>query len=69
MIPGHGNVVKKADLAKWVETLAAIRGRVKTACAGGADAAADRLDLKDLGMQSIGMLGRGMAGMCKELAQ
>jgi glyoxylase-like metal-dependent hydrolase (beta-lactamase superfamily II) len=69
VIPGHGALAKKADLEKWVTTLAAIRDKVKTACAGGADTAADRLDLKDLGMNSIGMLGRGMAGMCKELAQ
>jgi glyoxylase-like metal-dependent hydrolase (beta-lactamase superfamily II) len=69
VIPGHGPVAKKADLAKWVQTLATIRGRVKTACAGGADDAATRVDLKDLGMPTIGMLGRGMAGMCKELAQ
>jgi glyoxylase-like metal-dependent hydrolase (beta-lactamase superfamily II) len=69
VIPGHGPVVKKADLAKWVDTLAAIRTRVKTACAGGASDAAKRLDLKDLGMPTIGMLERGMPGMCQELAQ
>jgi glyoxylase-like metal-dependent hydrolase (beta-lactamase superfamily II) len=69
VIPGHGPVAKKADLVKWVDTLAAIRGKVKAACAGGVGDAASRLDLKDLGMNSIGMLGRGMAGMCQELAQ
>jgi glyoxylase-like metal-dependent hydrolase (beta-lactamase superfamily II) len=71
VIPGHGAVVKKADLQKWVNTLATIRGRVKTACtAGGSpEEITGRLDLKDLGMQTPGMLGRGMAGMCKELAQ
>jgi glyoxylase-like metal-dependent hydrolase (beta-lactamase superfamily II) len=69
VIPGHGPVAKKADLAKWVDTLAAIRTRVKTACAGGAADAAKRLDLKDLGMPTIGMLERGMPGMCQELAQ
>jgi len=68
VIPGHGAVAKKADLAKWVQTLATIRSRVQTACAGGAADAAKRLDLKDLGMPTIGMLERGMPGMCKELA-
>ena len=67
VIPGHGNVAKKADLVKWVSTIATIRSRVKTACAGGAADAASRLNLTDLGMPSIGMLGRGMAGMCQEL--
>ncbi|HTS62610.1 MAG TPA: MBL fold metallo-hydrolase [Candidatus Acidoferrales bacterium] len=69
VIPGHGAVVKKADLAKWVNTLATIRSRVQTACAGSPADAAKRLDLKDLGMPTIGMLERGMVGMCKELAQ
>jgi glyoxylase-like metal-dependent hydrolase (beta-lactamase superfamily II) len=68
VIPGHGPVSKKADLVKWVQTLGAIRSRIKTACAGGAADAASRLDLKDLGMNTLGMLDRGMPGMCKELA-
>jgi glyoxylase-like metal-dependent hydrolase (beta-lactamase superfamily II) len=67
VIPGHGPVAKKADLVKWMTTIATIRNRVKTACAGGAADAATRLNLTDLGMPSIGMLGRGMAGMCQEL--
>jgi hypothetical protein len=40
---------------------------VKTACAGGAADAASRIDLKDLGMPTLGMLERGLPGMCKEL--
>ncbi len=67
VIPGHGNVAKRADLQKWVTTLATIRTRVKTACAGGAADAVSRLNLADLGMSNLGMLGRGMPGMCKEL--
>lgn len=67
VIPGHGNIAKKADLVKWVTTLATIRDRVKSACAGGAADAATRLNLTDLGMPTIGMLGRGMPGMCQEL--
>lgn len=67
VIPGHGNVAKKADLVKWVSTLATIRTRVKTACAGGVADAVSRLNLADLGMTNLGMLGRGMPGMCQEL--
>jgi cyclase len=69
VIPGHGPVSKKADLVKWAETLGTIRSRLKTACAGGADDASKRLDLKDLGMTTAGMFERGLPGMCKELAQ
>jgi cyclase len=67
VIPGHGAVAKRADLMKWVETLMAVRSRVKTACAGGVADAASRIDLKDLGIPSLGMLERGLPGMCKEL--
>ena len=67
VIPGHGNVAKRADLTKWATTLATIRTRVKTACAGGAADAVSRLNLADLGMTNLGMLGRGMPGMCQEL--
>ena len=67
VIPGHGNVAKRADLQKWVSTLATIRTRVKAACAGGAADAVSRLNLADLGMTNLGMLGRGMPGMCQEL--
>jgi glyoxylase-like metal-dependent hydrolase (beta-lactamase superfamily II) len=67
VIPGHGAMVKRADLVKWVDTLATIRTRVKTACAGGPADAASRIDLKDLGMASLGMLERGLPGMCREL--
>jgi cyclase len=67
VIPGHGAVAKRADLQKWVTTLATIRTRVKSACAGGAADAVSRLNLADIGMTNLGMLGRGMPGMCKEL--
>jgi glyoxylase-like metal-dependent hydrolase (beta-lactamase superfamily II) len=67
VIPGHGPVVKRADLVKWVDTMATVRSRVKTACAGGVADAATRIDLKDLGMPTLGMLERGLPGMCKEL--
>ncbi len=69
VIPGHGPVAKKADLVKWVQTLATIRSKIKTACDGGAADAAKRLDLSDLGMKSSPLFERGMPGMCQELAQ
>jgi cyclase len=69
VIPGHGPVAKKADLAKWVQTLASLRDHVRTACAGGPADAAKRLDLSDLGMKSSPMFERGIPGMCQELAQ
>ena len=67
VIPGHGPVARRADLVKWVSTLAAIRSKVKTACAGGVADAAKRIDLTDLGFANLGMLERGLPGMCKEL--
>lgn len=70
VIPGHGPVSKRADLVKWVQTLATVRSRIKAACAGGVDDAAKRIDLTDLGMGAGGgLFERGLPGMCKELAQ
>ena len=70
VIPGHGPVSKKADLVKWVQTLATVRARIKAACAGGVGDAAKRIDLKDLGMGAGGgLFDRGVPGMCQELAQ
>jgi glyoxylase-like metal-dependent hydrolase (beta-lactamase superfamily II) len=67
VIPGHGAVSKKADLQKWMTTLATLRARVKTACAGGDDAA-KRIDWSGLGFSSSALFERGLPGMCKELA-
>jgi glyoxylase-like metal-dependent hydrolase (beta-lactamase superfamily II) len=70
VIPGHGPVSKRADLVKWVQTLATVRSRIKAACAGGVEDAAKRIDLKDLGMGAGGgLFDRGVPGMCQELAQ
>ena len=70
VIPGHGPVTTKADLAKWAKTLADIRTRVQKACtAGGAADAARRVDLKDLGLTSSANFTRGVPGMCNELSQ
>lgn len=69
VIPGHGPVLKKADLVKWAQTLGTLRTRIKTACTGGADTAGDRLDWSGLGMTGNPNFTRGLPGMCKELAQ
>jgi cyclase len=68
VIPGHGPVAKKADLAKWRQTLVTLRTRVKSACAGGAADAGKRIDAKDLGMGATPNFDRSIAGMCAELA-
>ena len=69
VIPGHGPVMKKADLVKYVKSVATIRDRLKKACAGGAADATSRLDFADLGLTTGGMFARGVPGMCQELAQ
>lgn len=69
VIPGHGPVVKKADLVKYAQGLTEIRNRVQKACAGGASTALDRLDLKDMGLNTAGAFARGFPAMCQELAQ
>ncbi len=66
VIPGHGAVAKKADLAQWRQTLVTMFGRAKQACAGGADGALGRLKLDDLGMKTPGMLERSISGLCEE---
>ncbi len=68
VIPGHGPVAKKADLMKWRTTIATLRSRAKTACAGGAADAGKRIDAKDLGMGANPNFDRSIAGMCAELA-
>jgi glyoxylase-like metal-dependent hydrolase (beta-lactamase superfamily II) len=70
VIPGHGPVTKKTDLVKWRDSIAELRSRAKTACAGGAADAAKRLNLSGLGMDdSLGFMARGMPGICAELAK
>ncbi len=69
VIPGHGPVAKKADLMKWRDSIAELRSRAKTACAGGAAGAEKRLSLAGLGMDdSLGFMARSVPGMCAELA-
>ena len=68
IIPGHGPVMTKADLAKYIKLVGTFRDRVAGACRGGsADDAAKRVDLSDLGLSLSGMAARNVPGMCKEL--
>jgi cyclase len=69
VIPGHGPVMKREDLEKFAQTVATLRDRIKTACSGGADGAAKRVDFNGLGFGSSAMFERGIPGMCQELAQ
>jgi glyoxylase-like metal-dependent hydrolase (beta-lactamase superfamily II) len=70
VIPGHGPVSAKADLQKWVQTVAAVREHVRKACTGGPAAdAVKRLDLSDIGLKTGGIFDRGVPGMCEELAR
>ena len=63
VIPGHGPVAKKADLVKWRDSIAELRSRAKTACAGGAADAAKRLNLSGLNMDnSLGFMDAQHAG-------
>jgi hypothetical protein len=66
VIPGHGAVGKKADLAKWRETLASLRARARSACAGGTDGMVGRLKLEELGMTPSPLFERSAAGLCAE---
>jgi hypothetical protein len=60
--------MKRADLIKFIATVGTIRDRVKKACSTGpAEDAVSRVDLKDLGISTGGMFGRGVPGMCAEL--
>ena len=67
VIPGHGPVMKKADLMKFTQVIAGVRDRVKKACVGGAADAASRVDLKDMGLTPNALFARGVPGMCAQL--
>jgi glyoxylase-like metal-dependent hydrolase (beta-lactamase superfamily II) len=69
VIPGHGELSKRADLVKWSGTVATVRGQVQKACAGGAAGAIQRLDLTPAGMKPSPLFERGLPGMCQDLAQ
>jgi cyclase len=67
VIPGHGPVAKKADLAKWRASLATLRSRAAEACKAGAQDAGKRIKIDDLGMKPGPLFDRSVPGMCKEL--
>jgi glyoxylase-like metal-dependent hydrolase (beta-lactamase superfamily II) len=70
VIPGHGPVMHKADLAKYAQTVASIREQVAKACKSGtAEDAGKRVDLSSVNLQPSANFLRGVPGMCKELAQ
>src|SRR5271167_270252 len=64
VIPGHGAVAKKADLAKWRQTLASLRSRSKQTCASGGPDALKTMKLDDLGMKSSPLFERSGLGIC-----
>lgn len=66
VIPGHGQVSKKSDLAQWRETLASLRARAKAACAQGTEGAIGRMKLDELGMKPSPLFERSAAGLCEE---
>jgi cyclase len=69
VIPGHGPVMAKADLAKYASSIGELRNRVQKACSGGASTALERIDLRDLGFNTGGNFGRSLPAMCQELSQ
>ena len=69
VIPGHGAVAKKADLVKWIDTIAALKTNLTKACAGGAEGASKRLDLASLGMKSSQLFENGLPGVCQDLSR
>ena len=64
VIPGHGPVAGKSELAKWRQTLATLRSRSADACASGGTDAMKQLKLDDLGMKPNE---RSYPGICQEL--
>ncbi|MBS1874055.1 MAG: MBL fold metallo-hydrolase [Acidobacteria bacterium] len=66
VIPGHGAVSKRADLAQWRVTLATLRTRAKAACAQGTDGMVGRMKLEELGMKPSPLFERSAPGLCEE---
>jgi glyoxylase-like metal-dependent hydrolase (beta-lactamase superfamily II) len=70
VIPGHGPVMTKPDIAKYAQNISVMRERISKACPAGApEEVAKRVDLKDLGWTQSAFFARGLPGMCKELTQ
>lgn len=69
VIPGHGPVCKKADLAKWRQTIIALRTKSKAACAAGGTDALKKMNLEEVGLKPSPMFDRSIPGVCQELAK
>jgi glyoxylase-like metal-dependent hydrolase (beta-lactamase superfamily II) len=69
VIPGHGPVAKKADLAKWRQTIIALRTKSKAACAAGGVDALKKMNLEEVGLKPSPMFDRSIPGVCQELAK
>jgi glyoxylase-like metal-dependent hydrolase (beta-lactamase superfamily II) len=67
VIPGHGPVSRKADLAAWRKTFTAARARFKERCAAGVEEAR-KTAVDDLGWRTGPMFERSINELCAELA-
>jgi glyoxylase-like metal-dependent hydrolase (beta-lactamase superfamily II) len=68
VIPGHGPMMTKADIGKYIQMIGSFRQRVTQACRGGSvEEAAKRLDLSGMSVTMSPMAARNVPGMCKEL--
>ena len=77
VIPGHGDVAKKADVVRFRQSLATLKERAKAACAQGSQDLITRLNLPELGMPDrrgvlvtfYQLFERNIVGMCQELSR
>ena len=69
VIPGHGPVMKKAGPGEVCEIDRHHSRSVEESLRGRRGRCGKRLDLADLGWTTGGIFGRGIPGMCAELAQ
>jgi glyoxylase-like metal-dependent hydrolase (beta-lactamase superfamily II) len=69
VIPGHGSVMKRADLVTFRGKLETLRTRVQQLKRGGAtrEEAAAKLNLDDLGWNATGLFARSVPGIYDEL--
>lgn len=70
VIPGHGPIMKRADLEKWVATFEAVRSRISEQKRGGKskEALLQTLKIEDLGWTPSQMwTGRSLPGLYDEL--
>jgi cyclase len=69
VIPGHGPVMTKVELAKYAQNISVMRDRMRRACSSGTpEEITKRLDFTDLGWGAPNAtFTRGVTSMCKEL--